>query len=328
MKKKNIAFSLVTIIGTGTMALSTSIPAFAEETKVIGTFEATIIDVQIPAMTTFIYNPNTEEMIADNLNISSETNAPIYANIQDINVSEESIWKPELVSPTKYTDEQWNNLIQSKSQKEVALGLSPLSSSEWLYDLEQDNIWNVKTKIGTIKNHGEVNVKPILKAGTSFTTENLLTTNYVFEFGLEEGETGVKIQGMNGYALPEGTTATASSYYGGSVPSQATDGNLGTVWTVPGFSGWIQFNFPAPQTITGIQLASNASPSTNEVYTVYGLQNGEWKQISSPTTLYVSAGQPNILPEIPVTRGTYEGIKVDVNGGSSWVSINEITLIK
>ncbi|PLS19296.1 hypothetical protein CVD28_02465 [Bacillus sp. M6-12] len=177
----------------GTMVLSIATPSFAQETtKVIGTFEATILDVSVPATSTFIYNPNTEQMTTQNLDVVSNTNAPIYMNMEEINVSEESSWKPNLIAPATYTSEQWRNLTTDKTSKEVALGVHALDGENWLFDIENPTIWSSETvsknKVGTLKNHGIVEVQPVLKSGNAIPSQNILTTNYIFEFGLEEGK--------------------------------------------------------------------------------------------------------------------------------------------
>jgi hypothetical protein len=172
-------------------------PAFAyaettQQTKVVGTFEATVLDVSVSAKTTFIYNPNTEELTTENIDIKSLTNAPIYTNIKEINISDESDWKPTLISPTTYTTEQWRNLTKSQTEKEVSLGTNALDGENWLFQFDNQQIWSSdipnKTKIGTIKNHGIVQVQPTLKSGNALPTEDFLTANYIFEFGLEEGK--------------------------------------------------------------------------------------------------------------------------------------------
>ncbi|PLS19208.1 hypothetical protein CVD28_02015 [Bacillus sp. M6-12] len=195
---KSVNIGCLAMISIGMIGSIIPFPSFAtdvnttsERTKVIGTFEATIVDVRVPAMTTFIYNSNTATMVSQNIPIDNQTNAPIYAKMKEINVSDTSSWKPSLVSPDTHSAEGWNNLTQSQSSEKVALGLFALEGDNWLYDVETTPIWSVysgdKTKIGTIKNHGLVEAKPTLKAGTSLPTEQVLTTNYIFEFGLEEG---------------------------------------------------------------------------------------------------------------------------------------------
>ncbi|PLS19126.1 hypothetical protein CVD28_01590 [Bacillus sp. M6-12] len=193
LKRKLIP--LISLLSIGTVTMTATISSYgvnSQTTKLIGTFEATILDVKVPAMTTFIYNPNTESMTSEEIDVHSETNAPIYMKMNSIGVAEESDWKPSLVSPTLYSDEGWRNLTQAKTAEKVALGVAGLPSDQWLYELNDGIVWSVdkeeERKVGTIKNHGSIKAKPTLKAGTSVPTEDLLTANYVFEFGLEEGK--------------------------------------------------------------------------------------------------------------------------------------------
>lgn len=191
ISKKTVA--LASLISLGAISLYAPVQSFAEETKVIGTFEATILDVKIPAKTSFIYNPNTEEMKAEKLEVKSDTNAPIYLSLQEINVSESSNWKPSLISPDIYTDEKWRNLTKAQSKGELSLGIEALEGDNWLTKIDNKSIWssetNEKNKIGTIVNHGTIETLPIIKAGNSIPTTEILETNYIFEFGLEEGVT-------------------------------------------------------------------------------------------------------------------------------------------
>ena len=141
--------------------------------------------------------------------------------------------------------------------------------------------------------------------------------------------------GMQGYSPPKGTIATASGVYSNATPDKSIDRILQwpqSVWVAPSYNGWLQLNFPTPQTMSGIQIAAHAYPETNEIYTIYGYQNGKWLQISNPTTRHVYNMAHNnisqsILSPISVTPGTYSAIKISVNGGASWVAIIEVTLI-
>lgn len=157
--------------------------------EVIGTFETTTIDVSIPATMSFLYNPNTNDFTAQDMNVINGTNAPLYMKLEEISIADDSTWKPAIVLPDKYTVAEWNNLTQKETEKEIALGLSAPNSNRWLKDVETSLIWNGQfnegVKIGVIKNKETVVAQPTLKAGTSLPTSEILKTNYVFEFGLE-----------------------------------------------------------------------------------------------------------------------------------------------
>jgi len=134
---------------------------------------------------------------------------------------------------------------------------------------------------------------------------------------------------MEGETPPTGSLITGTSYP--STPAiNAIDGNLNTYWNSGSTTGSIDITFPSPLSISGVQIAANASPATNEDYIIYGLFNGKWNQISSPSTQYVNWNQnlkPTILEPIPVTPALYDGIRIQVNAGSSWVAISEVTLL-
>jgi hypothetical protein len=157
--------------------------------KVIGTFEATTIDVSVPAINTFLFNPNRNEMTAQDILVQNNSNAPVYMKVNDILVSDESSWKPNLIAPTTYTSEGWNNLTKTQTQSQVALGLTALAGDNWLKGIENPFLWsshlNNINKLGTIKTKSTVEAQPVLKSGTSLSLEQMLTANYIFEFGLE-----------------------------------------------------------------------------------------------------------------------------------------------
>ncbi|PLS19662.1 hypothetical protein CVD28_04395 [Bacillus sp. M6-12] len=337
MKKGKIALFIASV---GLVGIYTPIHSSAEEVKVVGTFEATILDVKIPATTTFIYNPNTEEMISDHINIQSETNAPIYSKMKEINISEESIWKPQLVSPDKYTDDQWNNLTQTKSKEEVALGVSPLESEEWLYPLEKDKIWTNEVKMGTIRNHGVVNVKPILKAGTSFTTEDLLTANYIFEFGLEEGEPLVVEEPV--YTAPNGCANTiAPNVYNykdftakvsGEYIMQGNlmkgchlfDGDATTEWMSNGLAGSVTIDMKSPTIMSSISFLSVSGQ--NMTVKLYNENN----QVIETGKVYIA----DKVYYNPATRATYQVktsspiTRIEVSGANSNSGFNYFNLME
>jgi hypothetical protein len=160
-----------------------------QTTKVIGTFEATTLDVVIPATSSFIFNPNLNRIDAQPFTIYNQTNAPVYAKMKEISVSPESTWIPSLVEPTKYNAEGWNNLTHSQTQAEVALGLVANESGNWLTGILRNDIWSTEIgegqKIGVIKTDSPVLVKPTVQSGTALNMEGIITANYVFEFGLE-----------------------------------------------------------------------------------------------------------------------------------------------
>lgn len=293
-----------------------------QATQVIGTFNATTLNVNIPVTSSFIYDANTGIMTAQTMNIKNLSSAPVAMNVKSIGIAPTSTWTPSLIAPTTYTDAQWNNLSKSQTNANVSLGITATDNGNFLNGIARNNFWstdltNGSIEIGAIKSNQDVNVQPTLKAGTAIDSQSILTSNYIFEFGLEQGiMLNTAPTGMQGYQVPKGTTG----------PTEMIDGNLSTNWNSGGYTGIAQINFPTSQSISAIQLAVGASPTTNEDYTIMGLQNGTWKQIGSSTQL-VTEGKVNILSPISVTPGHYDAIKISVNGRGSWVCIVELTLI-
>lgn len=157
--------------------------------KVIGTFESTTLDVSIPAVSSFLYNPNTKDFVAQDMNILNATNAPVYMKLKEIDISEQSKWKPTIVLPDKYSQEEWNNLTEEATKREIALGLSVQGDNGWLTKENSDSVWKGQfeneMKMGVVKNKDNVIVQPTIEAGTSLPMNETLISNYIFEFGLE-----------------------------------------------------------------------------------------------------------------------------------------------
>ena len=141
--------------------------------------------------------------------------------------------------------------------------------------------------------------------------------NYVFDAGCTPDAA------LAGIGMPAGSTATASGSYN-SAPTDAIDGNLGTVWNSGGFTGSITIKFTSPITFDGVKLYVNALPTTSETYTIFGIQDVQTTQIAQSTQTATQGG--NALTTIAVPNAAYDGIRLDVQGNASWVAINEIGL--
>ena len=128
---------------------------------------------------------------------------------------------------------------------------------------------------------------------------------------------------LAGIGMPAGSNASASGSYN-STPTDAIDGNLGTVWNSGGFTGSITIMFASPQTFDGVKLYVNALPTTSETYTVFGIQDQQTTELAQSTQTATQAG--NLLTTIAVPNAAYDGIRVDVQGNASWVAVNEIGL--
>ncbi|WP_311078439.1 fibronectin type III domain-containing protein [Paenibacillus polymyxa] len=133
------------------------------------------------------------------------------------------------------------------------------------------------------------------------------------------------VEGMQGTTPPSGTTVTGSNTYTNFSPEKAIDRDLNTRWLSAGYSGTFQLDFPKNVSLNFIQIAALAAPESNYSFTVYGKQDGTWKAISPNMSKHVY-NKPTITDPIAVTKGSYSGLKIEINGGSSWVAISEITL--
>jgi hypothetical protein len=124
--------------------------------------------------------------------------------------------------------------------------------------------------------------------------------------------------------VPAGTVATANASYLTFTPDMAIDGVMATGWNSGGYSGWLKLQFPKPTAISAIHIHASASPTTNETYTITA---DAVATIGTATRRVVAGTDGSTLEPIPVIPGTYSGITITINGGSSWVQIYELSLI-
>jgi hypothetical protein len=130
---------------------------------------------------------------------------------------------------------------------------------------------------------------------------------------------------LGGVGVPPGTTVAASVEQ---LPAaMAIDGDLKTHW-LGDYSAWLELRFPMPVFLNGLRLAAYASPAASESYTITSVASGATigsATLAVPATADVT--KPTVLPAIPVTPGSYAGIRISVNGGASWVNLHEVSLL-
>ncbi|WP_339271451.1 fibronectin type III domain-containing protein [Paenibacillus sp. FSL K6-1330] len=152
----------------------------------------------------------------------------------------------------------------------------------------------------------------------------LCLTLSLFSQTVAASSTGKTVDGMMGFAAPQGTIATADSFSGNYRAKNAIDGDITTRWNAAQPIAKLELAFPEPLDINFVQFATNATPAVAVEYTIFGKANDEWVKVGGPTTLNLS-GTNSINPPISIIRGSYSGLKIDVNGKSSWAAINELT---
>ncbi len=132
---------------------------------------------------------------------------------------------------------------------------------------------------------------------------------------------------LGGIGIPAGTVPSANASYGSTLPIHAIDGDLSTGWNSGSYSGWLRLEFPSPIYLTGVRILAGANPSTSETYTISA--DLLTSPIGSATrTVYVDAGTTGtILDPIAVTPGTYTSLTLTISGGSSWVAVNELSIL-
>jgi hypothetical protein len=181
--------------------------------------------------------------------------------------------------------------------------------------------------------NGAITMKVTDPQGKSSTISSTIpNVKYTTGVYLEQGSQIKKVSdtsavGMDGYAPEVASVLVNGSYTNGYAKDYAVDKDFNTAWNAGGYSGWLQLDFKNPETFSEIQIAAGSSPTTVEDYTISGLKGTVWTQIgtASPT---IVAGKVHITPHMDVIDGTYNALKISVNGRASWVAIYEVHLIK
>ncbi|WP_068499075.1 hypothetical protein [Paenibacillus kribbensis] len=131
---------------------------------------------------------------------------------------------------------------------------------------------------------------------------------------------------MQGSSVPTGTiTITSDGSYNNKTPEKTIDQDLTTDWNAGKYNASLELRFPQSTYLNFVQLAVFAHPQATNTYTIFGLKNGNWTAISSPTSLSLS-NKVTVMDPILVTEGVYDGIRIDAKSSASWISIFEITI--
>jgi len=138
--------------------------------------------------------------------------------------------------------------------------------------------------------------------------------------GFPEAASACRPAPLGGIGVPVGTTIVGAS--DPSAPaSRAIDGDLSTAWNAGGPTGSLTLHFPAPVALTGVRLAAGADPATEESYAI-----AVGTSALGQATLAVPSSSA-VLPPIDVAPGSYAGLTLTVNGGASWASVSEISIL-
>lgn len=105
----------------------------SDETTVIGSVYATVLDFSVPLEVTFVIDPNQsnpqDRFISPILTVQNLTNAPVKLSIASFEMKQESIDKGfQSVAPSMYTEEQWVKLNKADSKK-LAVGIK--ANNNW-----------------------------------------------------------------------------------------------------------------------------------------------------------------------------------------------------
>ena len=134
------------------------------------------------------------------------------------------------------------------------------------------------------------------------------------------------VEGMEGTSPPLGTKVK-NIHFSDERPALVIDGDLKTAWSYSISPQTLELVFPKKTRVDGVQIAAGSLPTNNNKYTVFGLQEGKWSQISEVAIRTVVQGKINITDPITVVSGEYDSIKINIETQGSWISVNEITII-
>jgi hypothetical protein len=219
------------------------------------------------------------------------------------------------------------------------------SGVSWFID-HFDGVTNTTLASGSILSGGSQVFQDGI-GGNSLANANVKEGDFLY-FIVDPGEnyysdsTGltvmIKPTSNNNPVCPETEWISTSSYYDNGEYEQvgqfAYDCNLGPeFWAAGTYTGWITAKFTAPIAFNCVVLTANALPATNETYTLYGSNDGEtWTQFTQATRYVThSAGAPappwyDTLEPITFPQVTYQYLRIEVDGGASWVALNEVQL--
>lgn len=225
-------------------------------------------------------------------------------------------------------------MIFKEKQHLTGIQLAPLAtpSANMTYNISglQDGVWKqIGTTNGWIEGSATI-LKPIQIPegdydGIRIDVPRGASWVAIMEITLLNKPFPAPVQ-MQGFRLPAGTTMWSSGYYSSYTPDKTMDGNIDTYWNSGDYTGAVEYRFPKGEFLKGIQVAAGSGPADNREYVIYGLKGGQWSQIGIGTR-YVGSGI-SILEPIAVTPDTYDAIKLEMKRNSSWVAINEVSIIK
>ncbi len=177
---------------------------------------------------------------------------------------------------------------------------------------------------------------------TTTTSSTTTTTSTTITTGPVSSLLNQAASGLLGYTWVNPVTASASGSSSGHPPADSFDdiftpggsnfwnsGNEGNPFSSctddSNGDAWLQGTWSGVVSFSEVYLNVGAGPASKEVYTICGSSDGgaTWSEIGS-TSVNVPEVPTNV--DVPVTAGTYDGIKVYVQSSDSWVAIGQITV--
>lgn len=165
-------------------------------TRINGEVAATIINVSVPTVITFMIDPNNEEIsyLSSVSTIKNLTKAPIEVSIEigetNFKQDAESLWQPVDILPD---EKDWEKLGVKESENNIALGVKINNKEEWRSAKFEDTLWvksqkntSNKTIFGDINPTSEADITLEVYHGFSFTEAKECSYNIIWSFALTE----------------------------------------------------------------------------------------------------------------------------------------------
>ena len=143
--------------------------------------------------------------------------------------------------------------------------------------------------------------------------------------GTHSTDAGCQGVDLTGIGVPSGTVATASNTLdSANPPGGAIDGDLDVQWGSGTYAGWLKLTFPTPTMVSAVRIHASALPVTGEMYSI---STSTSTLPLGSATFELPEWPGRVLPDIQITPGLYSDLTITVNGGASYVGINEVWLL-
>ena len=172
-------------------------------------------------------------------------------------------------------------------------------------------------------------IQAVVPAGTGTVNVTVTTSTGVSMASASATYDYTSVGSTTGTCLPIAWAEASSSYTiepSGGPPENAFACNPAIQWNAGAYTATIEAKYAEPATVTGITFLTSSSPSTQEVFTIYGSTDGsKWTQlIVSPQSV---SSVHTTLASVRFTPTTLQYLRFDINGEASWAGLSDVQLI-